>query len=169
VLYVFFVLSIWLPIKSGADVAAVFLGVYCRDHPYFYSDHLPYSIPTIILSCQQYWDFPISHRGLLPRPPLLLPRPPPPHPDSARRLGLLQGCFFMEDLEISMIRVRAALLQSGCSPAAARPGPKSPSIQVTVNPSRRQSKSPSIQVAVNPSRPIDLKPARRHDDRGALD
>jgi len=38
----------------------------------------------------------------------------------------------MEDLEISMIRVRASPPQSG---------------QVAVNPSRHQSKSPSIQVA----------------------
>ena len=50
----------------------------------------------------------------------------------------------MDNLEISMIHVRAGLLQSGCSPAR-------------------------TQVAVNPGRPIDLKPARRHDDPGALD
>jgi len=50
----------------------------------------------------------------------------------------------MENLEISMIRVRAGLLQSGCSPAR-------------------------TQVAVNPHRPIGLKPAYRHDDRGDLD
>jgi len=37
--------------------------------------------------------------------------------------------------------------------------------QGTVNPRR----APLIQLAVNPYRPVDLIPARRHDDRGELD
>jgi len=57
---------------------------------------------------------------------------------------LLQGCFCMENLEISMIRVRAG-------PASVRP------------------RTPLIRTAVNPYRPIDLKPVRNHDDRGGLD
>jgi len=75
-------------------------------------------------------------RGLLPRSPRSLrrlPSPPPPHPDSARRLGLLQGSFYMENPKISIIRLRAGPLLSSYSPARA----------------------PSVQLADNPHRPMD--------------